>query len=320
MAACYRVRFRLASPLATPLHSGTLFGTLCWAWRYLYGEQDLARWLCSLPESPFLLSDGFPAGFVPRPLLKPAPPRRLSLEQLQYYKRVRKVRLIPREMFLKLRKGMDEATLSDEIAAWLSREEESRRRRTPNELEKLGREIRVRLAHNRIDRITGRTPEAGGLFFTEELWTTGLAQYHDLYVRTDLPAEKLRELFHCVGRWGYGKDATWGRGRFDGFEIEQEKNLVLDLSLPRAMSLSHGSLTEGMSNPRYQLETHYGRVGGVYSSTESPFKFPLILLRPGATFDSGPGPFGELLDHVHPTKPWVRQNAWHFAVSFREAD
>lgn len=320
MPATYRIRFRLASPLATPLHSGTLFGNLCWAWRYLHGETSLAQWLCSLPDAPFLISDGFPADMLPRPLLKPAAPRRLSLEEVQQQKKLKKRRLIPRRMFLDLRHAFSEETLRERLVELEKEESEERRRKTEKEREKEGRESWVRRPHNRIHRITGRTPQEGGLFFTEELWATGLRQYRDVYVQTSLPQDQLRELFHQVARWGYGKDATWGRGRFDGIEIFPENDGLFDASLPRAMSLSHGSLTPNMSNARYQLETHYGRLGGVYSANSSPFKFPLVLLKPGATFDTGAGPFGELLHEVHPAMPAVRHNAWHLFVTFREAD
>ena len=320
MPTLYRVRFRLASPLGTPLHSGTLFGNLCWIWRYLYGEEDLGRWLVSLQHDPFLISDGFLAEYLPRPLLRASEPRALSLQEVNLRKRVKKLRLVPREIFLELRDKLSEDALQASLIRWMTDEESAEKERTPEENRRHGVEGWVRVPHNHIHRLTGRTPDSGGLFFSEELWATGLKQYRDVYVYTSLPIAKLRELFEQMGRFGYGKDASWGRGRFDGVEIEQERELDADASRPRAMSLSHGSLTPNMGNARYHLETHYGRAGGVYSSTESPFKYPLVLLKPGATFDAAAGPFGQLLTDLHPTKPWVRHNAWHLVVTFREAD
>ncbi len=320
MPATYRIRFRLASPLATPLHSGTLFGNLCWAWRYLYGEASLGQWLCSLAENPFLISDGFPADMLPRPLLKPAPVEAMTLDQIQVHKKLKKRKLIPRAVFEELRNNISEKALGQRLARLDEEEKKRLERMTPQERERLGREGWVRVPHNRIQRITGRTPEEGGLFFTEEFWVTGLRQYRDVYVQTSLPQEKLEELFRQVARWGYGKDATWGRGRFDGLEITPETSGLFDGKLPRAMSLSHGSLTSNMGHARYQLETHYGRLGGVYAASSSPFKYPLLLMKPGATFEAGPGPFGELLQEVHPAMPAVRHNAWHLFVTCREAD
>lgn len=318
MAATYRIRFRLASPLSTPLYSGTLFGNLCWAWRYLYGEEDLGRWLCSLSEDPFLISDGFPAGCLPRPILPAPRARTMSIGELDRQKRLKKTAYVPKALLESLREDLDEELLREKLGKYLEGEEARLARLTPEERRKQGRESVVRVPHNRIHRLTGRTPDEGGLFFVEERWATGLAAYRDLYVRTSLAVDRLREVFAQMARWGYGRDATWGRGRFDGIEIDEEKSALFDGKLPRAMTLSHGSLSPNMRNARYRLETHYGRLGGVYASSEAVFKHPLLLVKPGATFEAGPGPFGEMLGGVHPVKEWVRQNAWHLTVTFRE--
>lgn len=319
MAATYRIRFRLATPLSTPLHSGTLFGNLCWAWRYLYGEEELGRWLCSLSEDPFLISDGFPADHLPPPLLPPRQVRRASLEELCRQKKLKKATFIPKTLLESLREGLNQELLQDKLAETMAEEEGRRAGMTPAERRREGRESLVRVPHNRIHRLTGRTPEEGGLFFVEEHWATGLAAYRDVYVRTSLERKRLEEVFGQMARWGYGRDATWGRGRFDGIEIEEERSALFDGRLPRAMTLSHGSLSPNMRKARYRLETHYGRLGGVYSSSEAVFKHPLLLVKPGATFEAGAGPFGEMLQGVHPAKEWVRHNAWHLTVTFREA-
>jgi CRISPR-associated protein Csm4 len=318
MAVTYRVRFRLVSPLATPLHSGTLFGHLCWAWRYRWGEASLAEWLCSLPSAPFLISDGFPRDYLPRPILRAKPDvGTKSLEQLQNYKRMKKSKQIPKTEFLALRSGMSE----DKITAALVRVQQQLNGQTPHEKAREGGAIRVRAAHNHINRHTGRTPETGGLFFTEEEWTFGLASYRDVYLRTELEQSRVKELFELVGRTGFGKDATWGRGLFADVEVEEDRSGLFEGRGKRQMSLSHGVLTSNMRNARYKIETHYGRAGGTYSITESPFKYPMLLLQPGATFDAGDeGPYGELMNDVHPAKSWIRQNAWHLTVSFDEEE
>lgn len=257
---------------------------------------------------------------LPRPLLKPAPARPMSREEIERAKIIRKQKFVPRTLFLELRNAMSETALRTRLAKWLAEEEERLARMTPHERARLGRESWERVPHNRIHRITGRTPVQGGLFFTDELYTSGLRQYRDVYVRTSLAEKQLATLFQQVARWGFGKDATWGRGRFDSVEITQETDGLFDAGLPRAMSLSHGSLTRNMTGARYQVETHYGRLGGVYASSSAPFKYPLLLLKPGATFNAGPGPFGELLSGVHPSRLEVRHNAWHLYLTFREMD
>ena len=67
----HRATLALHTPLGTPLAGDTLFGQLCWALREAAGEAELRRRLQGYTEgSPWLVvSDGFPAGYLPRPTL-----------------------------------------------------------------------------------------------------------------------------------------------------------------------------------------------------------------------------------------------------------
>lgn len=306
----YRVRLALQGPLGTPLHSGTLFGHLCWAWRELKGEVSLTGWLDELPGKPFLISDGFPAGWLPRPLLEPGPAdplpedpgkRREFLEVMKARKRARWIRV---EDFLRVRSSLSAHALAGLPA------------NAPGLSE-------VSVPHNRIDRRTGQTLEEGGLFYLGERWPTEDCRLFDVYAGTNLDARCLHELFEHVGQTGYGRDATWGRGRFCVSAIEDPSELFA-FGGTRRMSLSHGSLTGNMLEARYRVEPHLGRLGNLLARSEKPFKYPLLLLQPGATFrPDGDGPFGELLDNVHPSPPdglRIRHNAWHLTVSYREAE
>jgi len=299
----YRVRLQLEAPLGTPLHSGTLFGHLCWARRFLEGEEALGRWLASLEQGePFLLSSGLPAGMLPRPLLAPV---RGAVEA----KQVRKRQYLSLEDFLAMR-----GRLSARALAKAATDGPERLRLKSH-----------RLAHNTIDRRLGTTPEEGGLYFVDELWPCappGEAVDWDVYVGASLSAGELAALFEAVGRLGYGRDATLGRGRFR-VRVEPAPEGLFGAAGRRLLSLSHGSLTANMRRPRYRLEPHFGKLGPVAAAeaAANPFKYPLTLLRPGATFEpADAGPFGELLRGVHPTAAFVRHNAWHLAVAYDEQD
>jgi len=310
--ADYLVRLTLNAPLGSPLHSGTLFGHLCWALRYQDSEAALNDWLLELPEAPFLLSDGLPAGWLPRPLL--APPPRFSQqpgeardefrEKLEQAKKLRKRGWIRVTDFLALRDGLTETRLAARLDPKTSPP-------TPR---------RVRIAHNTIDRHTGTTPDSGGLYFMGEDWFADDARERDVYVRTTLPRERVAGLFSLVGELGFGRDATLGRGQFQASLTEPPSGLF-DFEGNRCLSLSHGSRSANMAAPRYKLHTHYGKVGGLYAGgVMSPFKRPLLLCRPGATFaPADGGPFGELLAGVHPHDSSIRHNAWHLTVPFSEA-
>jgi CRISPR-associated protein Csm4 len=184
--------------------------------------------------------------------------------------------------------------------------------------------LRHRVARNAIDRATGTVLQPGGLYFVDEYWPgtspgNEAGRRWDIYVSTDLSSDKIEKLFSVTGEMGFGRDAGLGRGRF----IAQVENAPTDLFAfagNRMVSLSHGSLSPNMYAPRYRLHTHYGKLGPMYASSEPPFKHPLVLLRPGATFEAGgEGPFGALLTGVHPERPEVVHNAWHLTLPFTEA-
>jgi CRISPR-associated protein Csm4 len=308
----YVVRIRPQSAFGTPLHSGTLFGHLCWAWRHREGEASLSRWLASLAEEPFLISDGMPRDRLPRPEMPP--PRREgkpSLEEAERFRRAWRRRWIRRETFSKLRTALSARALLEALLDEEAEEETSESVRA--------RWFRAhRAAHNTINRLTGRTPEERGLFFLDDLWPEEDCEA-EVWVRCSLDRKRLEELFGTVGELGYGRDASTGRGRF-AVAVEAAPEEMLEGEWPRRMSLSHGTLTENMEEPYYRLETHYGRLGSLWATGGDPFKFPLTLLAPGATFrPRDRGPYGELLGDVHPRNRQVRHNGWHLTVGYREA-
>ena len=316
----YRIRLRLRGPLVTPLHSGTLFGHLCWAKRLREGEAALVGWLKALPDAPFVLSDGLPRGRLPRPLLQPAdrptPPagesRRDFLERLQEDKTLRKTAFISITDFLELRSSCGETQL---LARFRQRIEEKKRDKTRCPTQPTI--TVVRQAHNTINRLTGTTPETGGLYFMDEKWQRDEAAEFDVYARGEMGGAELQGLFETVGEFGYGRDANLGRGQFTATVDTADPRLFAHEG-NRLLSLSHGVLTANMAVPFYKLHTHYGKLGGWYSSGErSPFKRPLLLAQPGATFSAADvGPFGALLADVHPHHPEILHNAWHFCVPF----
>lgn len=65
----FRATLRLRSAAGSPWQADTLFGHMCWGLRYEQGEPALADLLARYRagEPPLLLSDGFPAGWLPRP-------------------------------------------------------------------------------------------------------------------------------------------------------------------------------------------------------------------------------------------------------------
>lgn len=299
--ADYVLRLEMDGPLATPLLSGTLFGHLCWAYRQKRGgDAGLAKWLEALRNHPFLISDGLPTGWVPKPLIRPRPHlQRQTVEQIDRKKEAKKARFVLMKDFLKIRHSVNEDHLAEISGIPMEWHEQ-------------------RAPHNTINRLTGRTPESGGLFFVDEWWPSENSQSRDVYVSSRMEGSELEDLFGAVGEWGFGKDSSIGRGRFT-VRVEPDESGLTAPAGNRRMSLSHGVLTDNMTCPRYRLHPVYAKIGGELSMRHSPFKYPLMLLQPGSTFTpDGAGPFGELLSQVHPELGFVRQNAWHLTAGFTE--
>jgi CRISPR-associated protein Csm4 len=93
----YRITLSLKSPLGTELVSGTLWGHLAWAVRYLEGDTALGVWLEEQENHPWLLSSQMPVDMLPRPLLKPRLLKwgAASLDAMKLDKASRKVGFIP---------------------------------------------------------------------------------------------------------------------------------------------------------------------------------------------------------------------------------
>ena len=291
------IRILLESPVATPLYSGTLFGQFCWALLMLEGESSLTELLNNFEQKPLVFSDAMPAGFVPVPLLARSP--------VHVDKDLARRSWLSQEAFLRTRDRLHPDILQQELGKEKDPESALREHR---------------LAHNQINRLTGRTPEEGGLFFVDEWWPQESGTELAIYVRGEMDSQRLCETFAAMGDNGFGKDATTGRGRFRVLDCNPCPEL-LGVQGNRWVSWSRGVRDARMSDPRYRLYTHYGKLGGSWATSASgPFKYPITLWKPGATFAATDGNpvFGRLLRDVHPKLPQVVHNACHFAVPYQE--
>ncbi|MBM3524459.1 MAG: hypothetical protein FJX57_16025, partial [Alphaproteobacteria bacterium] len=183
----------MLAPLGTPLTSGTIFGHLCWAVHERDGEPGLERWLEAQEHEPTLVSDGLPAGMLPRPLLRPASRREFKdVQQALQAKSQARLPWLPVGKFVALGGRLDPDRLGDSLSddPWAP----------------AGKSVDVRLAHNTIDRRTSTTPVTGGLFFVDEDWSHGAMPERDIYVRSARPTSEIVALFGSVGEAGYGRD------------------------------------------------------------------------------------------------------------------
>jgi CRISPR-associated protein Csm4 len=261
----FKFTLKPLSPLGTPLAGDTLFGHICWAIRERGGEGELGHLLTEYTAGhPFLVvSDGFPAGFVPRPT---APDFELGLAiDPSRRKRARTHRWLPAEAAGQpVKRWMEQLTESDVLKSAV-------------------------VTQNTINRLTGTTgPDQFAPRQVERISFSENARL-DVYAAVDqqrLSEAVLQSLFEDIGLHGYGRDATAGLGKFaviaQGQMPPTEQSqywLTLAPCAPDPSSL----------DPRgcfYLPLTRFGRHGNLAVTLGKPFKSPVLMMATGALLRS----------------------------------
>ena len=298
----YRLRITLAGPTATPWQADTPWGHLCWALLRRRGEPALTDYLAGYRagEPPLVLSDGYPQGRLPRPLL---PPPAVSGDKRAAILAARRAKaaagtLVDLDTFDRIRRNPHSAI------------------RNPQSAIEPSAQRRVLVQRNQIDRRTNTAGGEGGALFSVEEYHAALV---DVYLRLAggaLPL--LRELLADLQQEGYGKRrvvgygaiAAWDVAPFDGFASFPEADAFLTLCrfVPAADDPADGM---------WRTAVKVGTVGG---ETATPFKRPLILLTAGAWFRAPGGGrewYGRLVGDVSAAHPEVVQYGLAFPVPMR---
>ncbi len=335
----FRLRLDPTAPFGTLPTSGTLFGHLCWAKRAREGRDALRAWLARLPTEPFLISDLLPADHLPRPIiLAPAATDQggqvgsghAATAAADLAKVLKKRRFLSLDAWRRLRTDATAAAL-DRLLAGTGTSGSAGSSDPPQSDPPFFE--RARTPHNRIDRHTGKTPEAGGggLWFADELWPKPLTGvdgpvYADLYIDSVIAPKEIEELLAHVGELGFGRDAAFGRGRFRIEGWEETAWLAETPAGPgrrRMLSLSQGVITPNMAEARWRRYVLFGKVGReMMAEGLRPWKLPLVLAEAGATFaPSDDGPFGSWVTGIHqdddPSDP-IGHNGFHLAIPYTE--
>ena len=267
-----RIKIRMLSGGRTPLHSDTLFGSICWAILYLEGEAKLKYLLQKVNgDMPvFILSNGFPSGFLPRPAGGNYAVRRAKglskddlINSMTTAKKEKQITYIPVDDIQRLIQG-EKIDLKDS---------------------KQPEEVCIHLTtHNTINRMTGTSAE-GGLFRETYRWDGDV----DIYALVEEEWQPLlMQCLELIGVWGYGGGASHGRGAFE-IEAVYDANFELPVDSNAYMTLSRCIPTSEMPvQCQYKLDVKYGRFGQKRSKNGYPFKRPVLMLEPGAVFWSKP--------------------------------
>ncbi|MDD5007501.1 MAG: hypothetical protein PHU49_02680 [Syntrophorhabdaceae bacterium] len=285
----YRIDIHLHGGVLTPFQADTVFGHLCWTVAQNEGDGALEEFLRPFLDGnpPFVISDGFPAGFLPKPLganfLEDDPER---------LKEIKKIVHVGPEDFGRIAAGGKTDLQARDVPGTV--------------------EISI---HNRIDRQTGKTPSEGGLYGLVETHTP----YVTVYIKTVSEAwkDRVADLFRKLSLSGYGRRKSAGKGHFTAgnperfnFPEVKDANGFVTLS---GFCPAENDPVEGL----YQISVKYGKLGEEFTVPGNPFKKPLLVIATGSVFRTAGAPaefYGRMITGIAPAKPEAVQYTYAFAV------
>lgn len=296
----YEITIRPVSGFGTPLKGDTLFGHFCWQAAYdstlLNG--GLEKWMDCYGEKPFaVFSTAWPKFChqkkwyyaikrpdVPLSYLftgKTGDRRNALIEKKE--NAAKKWMLLPEDLRLIPSPGLFKNDKDIMELASTAVTDETRKLMRAKAKRKL---VKAHVqSHNTINRLTDTTGE--GMFAPYE-------QKADFYYpETELAVlvlvdEDATDIEHIalamerIGRFGFGKDASTGWGRFDICETEEKAMPdVLDANACYTLSPAlpeKGKFRDGYFSPF----TRFGRHGDLLARSANPFKNPVIMVDEGA--------------------------------------
>ncbi|KXL48369.1 MAG: hypothetical protein FE78DRAFT_29169 [Acidomyces sp. 'richmondensis'] len=239
-------------------------GHLAWAYRDCYGDRAMDAWLAQFIEGhpPFVVSDAWPSGTLPRPVGFPARARHASghdkvaiITAFHQRKQFKRQRLIAAVDFWRFVAG---ETMGEDF-------------------HRLDEPQNINTLHTGVNRQTGGALE-GSFFAREGQWQPDSVQ---IYVWTQDRA--LTELLARVVTYqGIGGEISRGYGQVEWGGWEPWT--MPPVAHPTAeIWLGHG--VPAPNDPpglAYRLHTKYGRVWGAQYA--SPWKAPILQVQPGAVW------------------------------------
>lgn len=294
MMNTYQIQLDVQNGVLSPFHADTLFGHLCWVVAHQEGDTGLRKFIEPFKDGdpPFILSDGFPGNFLPKPLSV-----EFNIDDLDERKEIKKTDLLSRDDFFLVQKGMKFK---------YKRENTS---------------VKTSLTiHNTVSRLSNTTLLEGGLYSLEE--TCFDPDVHiTIYIKAKSGEEKrVVELFKELSNTGYGRKKSIGKGQFSIVgRIEEFKEF------DKAKKDANGFVTLSNFCPEtndpteglYKTIVKYGKLGEEFTCCGNPFKKPLVMIKTGSVFRTKGLPkefYGRMIENISPAKSEVVHYGYAFTV------
>lgn len=148
--------------------------------------------------------------------------------------------------------------------------------------------ISYRQSHNSIERFTGTTGDGQFAPFSTNVQVWNAAVEFSIFVGIIDDAKKagIVEAIRRIGRFGYGADATTGKGCFDivGEIKEIDLSHFGDKDGNALYTLSAAVPDDDYNEIYFEPFVRFGRHGGILANSEYPFKQPVLKASAGAVF------------------------------------
>lgn len=309
----YRAVIEPEGPLASPLHSDTLFGAFCWSWLRRYGRESLEEELIApslAGAPPVIFSNGFPHGSLPLPLgchdrendFSQIADKQERQAAYQRSKKLKMARYVSRAAFGRIRAG-DWRGFTSELRDEIGTEETT--------------------VHNLVSRESGTVEnlDGAGSLFTSDRRFFEAGDRFDLYLLSPLPVERLAGVLELALSLGIGADKSTGCGTFRMEPLEEDQELSAPVEgADGFVSLSNWlPAREDPTEGQYKLLPKYSKLDRELAGGEYPFKKPLLFLSAGALFRAERPRewYGRCITNVAAVEQPVTVNGCTIAVSVR---
>lgn len=281
-----KVTLTPTSPFSTPIQSDTLFGLFCWILSYQLGQDKLNNLLLDYDKDPFIVfSNGFKSGHLPKPILEPTEIAPESMESIKPLKKMKEVDF--NILFELLKNPINGNLLNQHLIQLLEKSKE----KTDNESKTEPKVESNIFLRNTISRVTNTVAETGSLYTKTETFY-GIGYSLDVYVKyidDKISTKEAESIFIEMGKHGYGKDRSTGKGHFT-ISIEEEFDKKQFFS-PNENSTHFISLSNTFYKSNDAFELFYGKtftkfpkMSGAISSAGQYLKNPIVLFESGSTF------------------------------------
>lgn len=274
----YRAVIAPEGPLASPLHSDTLFGAFCWSWLRRYGRESLEGEIITPSldgKPPVIFSNGFPHDVLPLPLgcydgdndfsrIADKQERRTAYQRS---KKLKGVRYVSRTAFDRIRTG-DWQGFTSELRGEIGTD--------------------ATTIHNMVSRDSGTVEnlDGAGSLYTSDRRFFAPGDRFDIYLLSPLPVGQLSEVLSLTLSLGIGADKSTGCGVFQLESLEEDRELAAPPDgADGFVNLSNWlPAREDPTEGQYQLLPKYPKLDRELAGEEYPFKKPMLFLSAGAFF------------------------------------